>query len=495
MPNDQRGKCFHLGFTYFSYLDTRCKSTSCPKFNAQLSGGVSEQNKGESIQYEFVISLIPRVMIKGIERMKRKRFKILLLMCIWTQAPAQHQLTLQRCVDLAKAYSVKSRASEMAIQASSLAHDELMKSRLPQLKVTSEVSYAPSSGSFGYDPAITDGGQVGGRISVEQSLYDGGIRSLKSGQLSAEHSALTKEKELEERDLRLAVEQFFIEGLQSQRVYELQLESARQLREYLELVGRLSKGGAASYTDVLKTQIQLQSAERSGQKAQEALASAKYALAELMGEAIDTSFTLVGSLDALLPNRRADGTATDISQNLDIALAELNVHKSTFETELAKSERLPIISAVADAGVLTSFDNLRLSAPERAGVYGYMVGVTLEVPLFTWGATDLRVQQRELATKSLTLQLEGVRRSVVTEYQKTQLQLSKSDDRLRSIRMSLKAAEENFALTKAKYAGGGVLSIEVLSAQQLLTDLRLEELETIADADLLLAKLEQITSR
>ena len=145
--------------------------------------------------------------------------------------------------------------------------------------------------------------------------------------------------------------------------------------------------------------------------------------------------------------------------------------------------------------MLTSYDNLRLSTPERAGVYGYMVGITLQVPLFNWGASDLRIQQRELATQALTLQLEGIRRSVSTEYRKTQLRLSKSDERLRSIRTSLKAAEENFMLTKAKYAAGGVLSLEVLSAQQLLTDLKLEELETIAEAELLSAKLEQITSR
>jgi outer membrane protein TolC len=416
-------------------------------------------------------------------------------MCAWSTSPAQQQLTLQRCVELAKAFSLKSRASEMAIRASGLAHDELMKTQLPQFKVNSEVSYAPTSGTFGYDPAITDGGQVGGRISVEQSLYDGGVRTLKSGQLSVEHSALTKEKELGERDLRLTVEQLFIEGLRSQRAIELHQESARQLKEYLELVERLSKGGAASYTDVLKTQMQLQSAERSIQKAHELFASAKYTLAELMGGSVDTSFALVGSLGALLPGRRAYSNSMDIAQNMDIALAELNVNKSTFETELARSERFPVISAVADAGVLTSFDNLRLSAPERAGVYGYMVGITLEIPLFTWGAIDLRIQQRELATQALTLQLEGVRRSVATEYQKTQLQLSKSDERLRSIRTSLKAADENFALTKAKYAAGGVLSLEVLSAQQLLTDLRLEELETIAESEALLARLEQITSR
>jgi outer membrane protein TolC len=427
--------------------------------------------------------------------MRHMCFGMILLMSAGSISLAQQQLTLQRCVELAKAFSLKSQASEMAIQASGLAHDELMKTKLPQFKVSSEVSYAPTSGTFGYDPAITDGGQVGGRVSVEQSLYDGGVRNLKSNQLSAEHSALTMEKELGERDLKLTVEQLFIEGLQSQRAIELQSESARQLREYLELVERLSKGGAASYTDVLKTQMQLQSAERSIQKAHESLASVKYALAELMGGAIDTSFALEGSLGALLPNRRADGTPMDIMQNLDIALAELNVNKSTFETDLARSERLPVITAVADAGVLTSFDNLRLSSPERAGVYGYMVGITLEVPLFTWGASDLRIQQRELATKALALQLAGVKRSVATEYQKTQLQLAKSDERSRSIRTSLKAAEENFALTKAKYAAGGVLSLEVLTAQQLLTDLRLEELESIAETELLLAKLEQITSR
>lgn len=427
--------------------------------------------------------------------MRHIRFGIILISCLWSTAPGQQQLTLERCVELAKAFSLKARASDIAIRASGLARDELMTARLPQFKVSSEVSYAPSSGSFGYDPAITDGGQVGARISLEQSLYDGGVRNLKSDQLSSEHTALAKEKEVGERDLRFAVEQFFIQGLQCQRAIELQQESARQLKEYLDLIERLSKGGAASYTDVLKTQMQLQAADRSIQKGLEALASVKYVLAELMGTSIDTSFALAGTLGSLLPNRRADGTSIDISRNLDIAMAMLNVNMSTFQMELAKRERLSVIFAVADAGVLTSFDNLRLSAPERAGVYGYMLGVTFEVPLFTWGATDLRVQQKELATQVLTLRLEGVKRSVTTEYQKTELQLSKSDDRLRSIRASLKAADEHFALTRAKFAAGGVLSLEVLSAQQMLKDLKLEELETIAETELLLAKLELITSR
>jgi outer membrane protein len=427
--------------------------------------------------------------------MKQARYAIFLLVTIFSALPAQQQLTLDRCIELAKAFNLKSRATGIALRASSLAQEELATTRLPQLKINSEVSYAPNSGTFGYDPAITDGGQIGGRISIEQPLYDAGVRNLKSGQLTAEHESLMKEKQLSERDLVATVDGYFIEALRSQREIDLERESARQLKDYLDLVERLAKGGGSSYTDVLKTRVQLQSAERSLQKAQESLATSKYALAEFLGGSIDTSFALVGDLESLLSVNYTDDTKFEMSGNLDIALAELNVNKSTFETELARSERLPVISAVADAGLLTSFDNLRLPPGERSGVYGYMVGVTLEVPLFTWGATDLRVQQRQLATQVLGLQLEGVRRSVSAEYQRTRFQLTKSNDRLRSVRSSLQAAEENFALTKAKYASGGVLSLEVLSAQQLLTDLKIEELSTIAEQQVLLAKIEQITSR
>ncbi len=408
---------------------------------------------------------------------------------------AAQQLTLQRCLEQAKSFSLKSRAADVAIRASELEREELSTTRLPQVKLSSEVSYAPASGTHGYDPAITDRGQLGGRIAVQQLLYDAGVRSLRSGQLSTERNALVKEKQITERELVFAVEQLFIEALRSQSEIELEQRSMRQLKDYLELVQQLTKGGQASYTDVLKTQVQLQTAERLLQKAHESLASTKYALAEVMGRAIDTAFTIEGSMESLLAAPPMEGNALDLSQNLDVTLAQLNVSKSAFEIEIQKSGRLPVVSAFADAGLLTSIDNLRLPSSERSGMFGYMIGLSLEVPLFTWGATDLRAQQKQLATDALGLQLEAVRRSVTTEYQRTQLQLKRVEERVQSLRISLKAADENFMLTKSKYASGGVLSLEVLAAQQLLMDLKLDELQTLADRQALLAKMEQITTR
>jgi outer membrane protein len=405
------------------------------------------------------------------------------------------KLTLPRCLELAKSYSLRARSSDMAIRASELESEEVSTARLPQVKLSSEASYAPASGTHGYDPAITDGGQLGGRISVQQSLYDAGVRSLRSDQLSTERNALVKEKQISERDLVFAVEQLFIEAMRSQSEIELQQQSMKQLKDYLELVQQLSKGGQASYTDVLKTQVQLQTAERSLQKGVGSLGSAKLALAEIMGRSIDTTFSIEGSMETLLAPPSLTGYSLDLSQNLDVALAQLNVSKSAFDIEIQKSERLPVIAAFADAGLLTSIDNLRLPSSDRSGMFGYMVGLSVEIPLFTWGATDLRAQQKRLATDALGLQLESVRRSVTTEHRRTQLQLKNAEERVQSLRISMKAADENFVLTKSKYASGGVLSLEVLAAQQLLTDLKLDELQTLADRQALLAKMEQITTR
>ena len=107
----------------------------------------------------------------------------------------------------------------------------------------------------------------------------------------------------------------------------------------------------------------------------------------------------------------------------------------------------------------------------------------------------MRVQQRQLAVDDLRFQSELLHRSIFSETKKIQLQLVILRERLHSIRQSHKSADENFLLTKSKFTGGGALSLEVLSAQQLLTDSQLSELQTLADIQLLNARMEQITTR
>ena len=425
----------------------------------------------------------------------RTLFRSLLLFIVGiSSVSAQTELTLDQCVDLARQHNLQLRIAENGVQSATLSRDELLTTRLPQFQFEASAIYAPSSGHFGYDPAITNSGQFSGQIVARQSLYDGGIRNLRADQIGVDIDLRAKEYRLTERDLIYSVRQAFTEALRSEQEIRLQAESVSQLGDYLEKVKQLSGGGNASYTDVLKTKVQLSNAEVSYERSLESYSVAKYTLAELLGGAIDTTFIVIGALndssstsaDTLLQ------TVPDSTANLELSIAALSIQHNQLDVELTQHELSPTVSMIGDAGLLTSRDNLRLPYDERAGILGYSVGILLEVPVFNWGATDLRVQQKQRAVSGFRLQSELIRRSLISESKKIRLQLIKVRDRLRSLRDNEKSAEENFLLTKSKFLGGGTLSLEVLSAQQLLTDAKLSELQARADIQLLSAKLEQL---
>ena len=403
-------------------------------------------------------------------------------------------LSLDRALAIAHQHNLQLRIAENGMRSAALAHDELLTTKLPQFSFEGSAIYAPSSNHFGYDPAISNGGQFSGQIVARQSIYDGGIRSIRANQLGVDIDLRAKEYRMAERDLRYAVKQAFIEVLRSEQEIQLEAESVGQLSDYLEKVMQLSAGGNASYTDLLKTRVQLSNAEISYEKSCESFSLTKYVLAELLGGAIDTSFVAVGiindsygtAVDSLLQ------TVPDSSTNLDLSLWALSIQHNQLDADLAQQELSPTVSLIGDAGLLTSIDNLRVPYAERAGILGYSVGVLLEVPFFNWGATNLRVQQKQQAVSNLHFQSELMRRSITSETRQIRLQLIKVRERLRSLRDNEKSAEENFLLTKSKYSGGGTLSIEVLSAQQLLTDARLSELQARAEIQLLSARLEQL---
>ncbi|HEY6951851.1 MAG TPA: TolC family protein [Bacteroidota bacterium] len=423
-----------------------------------------------------------------------------LLVCAlaFSVSKSQAVLTLDQCLSQARERSPRLRSAQNAIRAAELMHSELRTTGLPQFRLQVNPIYAPFSSRFGYDPVITDGGQLAGAVVVQQSLYDAGIRGLKSDQLQTDLQRLNNAYRMTERDLVFSVKQAFIETLRSQQEVQLQQEGVQQLSDYLEIVKRLSLGGTASYTDVLKTTVQLSNAQIAREKAMDEYSIAKYSLAELIGGAIDTSFRVNGSLDAV-PNGSSDSLLVLSSQDtlgtLETSIADDELRSSLYDVEITQRELWPELALSADAGYLNSGENLKLPPAERSSALGFSVGLVLEVPLISWGATDLRVQQRQLVSDNIRLESELLQRSMTSEIRKTRLQLLRLRDRLKSIRLNLKYADENFLLTKSKFVGGGILSLEVLSAQQLLADTKLSELESLAGIQLLNARLEQLTTR
>ena len=409
---------------------------------------------------------------------------------------AQEHLDLATCLSRAREKNLLLRISAAGIRSAELSQSEFRSSVLPQFKFRTEGTYAPSNSSFGYDPIASNEGETSVQLVVEHTLYDGGVRGIRSDQLSLglEQSGLLHRATV--RDLTLSVQQAFIDVLLGEQEVEVEKQSVDQLRDYYEIVQRLSKGGAANETDILKTQVQLAGAESARRAAIGETAAAKLTLAELFGSTPDTSFVVDGSLTNLVGaefDTSSRDEPFDASLNLDSRIAAMSVQRSILDVQIAERERYPNVSLFGDAGVLTSVQNLQFPRNERSPYVGYMVGVSLDLPLYTWGAIDARIQEKELAADTVRMQSTLLQRSIQTEIQKTRIRLEASRDHLRTVRSSKSAAEDNYLLTRAKYVGGGTLALEVLNAQQIVADTRRSEIRTLAEIQLLIAKLQQLT--
>jgi outer membrane protein TolC len=147
---------------------------------------------------------------------------------------------------------------------------------------------------------ITNQGQLGAQLLVQQSLYEGGTRALRSDQLTLDITETNIELESVKRDLKYAVTVAFVDVLRFQEEVALRQESVNQLREYLELAQRRFHGGGTSESDVLRTDVELSNTLVALSQAGTSYNSARYSLSELLGGMIDTTLTVAGTLNDLV---------------------------------------------------------------------------------------------------------------------------------------------------------------------------------------------------
>ena len=406
------------------------------------------------------------------------------------RAYCQNQITLTEAIELALKNNLQMAVARNDREASEKAKSEINSTGLPQFKSEISAIYAPANPSFGYDPVITNQGQLGAQVLVQQSLYDGGTRALRSDQLSLGITEANIQLQSVQRDLKYSVTLAFIDVLRYQQETALRRETVDQLQEYLELTQRRFHGGGTGESDVLRTDVELSNAKVELNHAEVSYNTARYSLAELLGGTIDTTLTATGTLDNLI-----DVPVDTLSGNvLDLELSRTGIQKSALDVSLAEHEAYPVLSLFGDAGLLTSVENLKLPGGDRYNSFGYSVGILAEFPIFDWGGRSLRKEQKELELTSLSTEGTLLERKLSGEMSRLRLQRKNELAQLETLRHNAAKAKDLFLLTKARYAGGSALAVEVLGAQQLVNDSEVAALETSAEIQSISARIVQLTT-
>lgn len=302
-----------------------------------------------------------------------------------------------------------------------------------------------------------------GMVSVTQPIFMGGklVSLYKIASANAEVKDLEYEKAVE--DLEIQVDEYYWRVVSVENKYRLAKDYCKLLDTLYHNVGEMVDAGVATRGDLLKVQVKLNEAQMSVTKAENGLALAKMALAQLCGMPINSDFTVE---DADLDNLPvlAD-TAIDMEQvyqkRSEMQMLQQAQVIGKEGVNIARSTFMPNI--VANGGYLISNPNL-LNGFEKefGGMFygGVMVNFPLAHPTSFHSMKLAKSKQREVEYQ--TEQAKELIKLQVTQISQQRLVAMKNYLQAES---SIQSAEENMRLAQAAFDEGVLGASDLMGAQ------------------------------
>jgi outer membrane protein len=248
-------------------------------------------------------------------------------------------------------------------------------------------------------------------------------------------------------------------------------QTLRDAQAFQDITEKLEKGGEAAHADVIKAELQTQQRQRDVSDARLAIEKARLALAVLVFPDFQQNFGVADDLEQLPPLESFE----QIQQQAEAKSPELRIAQAGIQQEKAD------ISAARAAYLPAPFFNYyfgiqanQLAHYDRAhhDNLGSVVDIGINIPLWTWGATQSKVRQAQLREKQANLELSLAQRQLVSNLNSFYAEAQLSRSQLDSLRSSLALAMESLRLTILRYQGGEATALEVVDAQNTLAAAR-----------------------
>jgi outer membrane protein TolC len=295
--------------------------------------------------------------------------------------------------------------------------------------------------------------------------------------------AIAKAKiEVAARGLSSTVIQDYYAIVAAQRKFGNSQTSLKEAERFFDLSQKQEKGGEVAHADVIKAQIDLQQRQRDLKEAELAIEKARIALGILIFPNFSSEFNVVDDLaePAELP---AVDAAAAASISPDIKAATAGVQEAGWEVSVARYQFLPSFgvdffygidanqfaatgNGLSDATGRSTLPNYQVTNRQNLG---YSAQVTLNIPVWNWGATRSKVKQAELKRDQAQLDLSLAQRTLQSNLATANAELLAARGQLDSLRSSVDLATESLRLTVLRYQAGEATALEVVDAQNTVT--------------------------
>lgn len=371
-------------------------------------------------------------------------------------------LTLQDALARAKQNSPEYRA---ALTDAGVAKEDRVQSRaalLPNVNYNAAYNYTQGNGS-GVSRYVANNGvhEYVSQGNVNQTLSLANVADYRRA-LAVEAAARAK-AEVAARGLVVAVVQAYYGFVAAQQKYATAQRASSEAQRFFGISQKLEHGGEVAHSDVIKAQIQFQQQQRDLREADLEMNRSRLELAVLVFPDFNQNFTVVDDLQTPEPLPAfAEIQTAAASKNPELRAAVASLKATNQEVTGAWNGFLPSVSLDYFYGI-----DANHFAAETDGLHnlGYAATVTLQLPVWNWGASRSKVKQADLRRDQARVELNFTQRQLLAKLHTLYDEAEAARSELDSLSQSAELASESLRLTTLRYQAGDALVLEVVDAQ------------------------------
>jgi outer membrane protein len=260
--------------------------------------------------------------------------------------------------------------------------------------------------------------------------------------------------------------------------------SIQRAENYLQIAEKRFSTGNVSKLDLLRAQVQLKNTGSALAEAKDNLAKSKIYLSKVVGSK-DTVMNIAGSMNHEPVEEKDEeliSKAESVRSDLNILQAQLDMNEMGIR--IARSGNKPSLYAFSGYSVQNGFNPME---PEKF-VENWNAGVQLSIPLFDGFSTKHKVEEARIELQKTKLQKEEILDMIRIQIQQALISLHQAEEKITTQEGNIVLSREALRIAEIQYQNGIVSSLELMDAQQALTQSEL--LYTQAVFNHVMSKLE-----
>src|SRR5579872_4890219 len=276
--------------------------------------------------------------------------------------------------------------------------------------------------------------------------------------------------EIATRGLVVTVTQAYYGLAVAQRKYSTAQRADAEAQRFLDISVKLESGGEVAHADVIRARIQAQQQQRDLQEAQLDMERSRLDLAVLLFPDFNQDYSIVDDLQTPEPLPTFEEVeAAGKKNNPEMRAALAGFEVANHEVMAAWGGLLPALNVDYFYGIDSNKFAIRTDGVRNVG---YSAVATLQIPVFSWGSDRSKLKQAELRRDQAHVELNYAQKQLLSHLRQFYLEAKTARSEMESLASSAEIAAESLRLTTMRYQAGESTVLEVVDAQNTLTQAR-----------------------